>query len=85
MKKQVFLLVGMILAISSYANPFWWGYFSEADEASLPYSGNLGYGSATTIDAAIYIPANHPIVGNGTIKAVRFWLGNSIPAGQDCA
>lgn len=64
----------------SAPEPFWWGYFSDANAASLPYSGNLGSGSAATIDAAIYVPAGHPIVGNGTLKGIRFWLGSTITA-----
>ena len=57
---------------------FWWGYFSEAYANGLPYEGCLGYSSAVTIDAAIFVPANHPIVGKGTVKSVRFWLGDDL-------
>jgi hypothetical protein len=64
--------------ITPTGNQFWWGYFSDANANSLPYSGNLGYSKATTIDAAIYVPANHDAVGAGTIKALRFWLGDDI-------
>jgi hypothetical protein len=58
----------------------WWGYFNDTDVANIPYSGNLGYSSATTIDTGFYIPSGHPIAGKGTIKAVRFWLGDDISA-----
>ena len=87
MKKQLLLLVAMMMVVCSYGqtrsvsltgNQFWWGYFSDSYADELPYSGMLGYGSATTIDAAIFIPANHAIVGAGTIKALRFWLGDDV-------
>ena len=65
-------------AITPVGNQFWWGYFSNSNADDLPYSGNLGYSRAVTVDAAIFIPANHPIVGVGTIKALRFWLGSDI-------
>ena len=64
--------------IEATGNQFWWGYFSADKADDLPYSGNLGYNSAVTVDAAIYVPANHSIVGQGTIKALRFWLGDDI-------
>lgn len=59
---------------------FWWGYFTDNDVANIRYDGYLGYSSATTIDAGFYIPSEHPIAGKGTIKAVRFWLGDDISA-----
>ena len=62
------------------SDPFWWGYFSDSDASKLNFSSCLGYGSATTIDAAIRIPANHPLVGNGTVKSVRIWLGDNLTA-----
>lgn len=58
----------------------WWGYFLESDVSNLSYDGYLGYGSATTIDAGLCIPSEHPIAGKGTIKKVRFWLGDNISA-----
>ena len=107
MKKQILLLLAVMMAICSYGqswkksasevapeksapaksqqyliaptgNQFWWGYFSADKASDLPYSGNLGYSKATTVDAAIFVPANHSIVGQGTIKALRFWLGDDI-------
>ena len=65
-------------SIEPIGNQFWWGYFSANNADALPYSGFLGYGSATTIDAAIFVPANHEVVGGGTVKALRFWLGDNI-------
>ena len=79
----ILALVSTVVAsatITPTASQMWWGYFSESDVSGLPYGGNLGYGSACTIDAAIYIPANEQMVGSSTIKAVRFWLGNQISA-----
>jgi thiol-disulfide isomerase/thioredoxin len=56
----------------------WWGYFGEKEVSRLPYDGNLGYSQACTIDAAIFIPANHAIAGGGSISAIRVWLGDDI-------
>jgi hypothetical protein len=67
-------------SIELTGDQFWWGYFSSSKADKLPFEGCLGYKSATTIDAAIAIPANHEIVGNGTVKAIRFWLGDDISA-----
>ncbi len=66
------------VANSNEGEQLWWGYFNESEAASLYYNGYLGYGSATTLDAAICIPAGHPIAGGATIKSVRFWLGDDI-------
>lgn len=65
-------------AITPADNQMWWGYFTDSDTQNLPYDGNLGYGSACTIDAAIMIPAKDAFVGASTIKAVRLWLGDDI-------
>ena len=84
MKRFIFLFVVMMTAINSHAeivlndNQFWWGYFLEKNASRLPYDGRLGDNQASTIDVAICIPANHPVAGSGTIKAIRFWLGNDI-------
>ena len=64
--------------ITPTGDQFWWGYFSDANADDLPYDGNLGYGQKTAVDAAIFVPANHSVVGAGTIKALRFWLGDDI-------
>lgn len=107
MKKQLLIMIAMMMAVCSYGqawkmapgevapkssapvkmlkraitptgNQFWWGYFTADKASDLPYAGSMGYGSATAIDAAIYIPANHGVVGTGTLKALRFWLGDDI-------
>lgn len=81
MKKAILFVLAMVTmsvaraTITPTASQMWWGYFSEADASSY---GSLGYGSACTIDAAIYIPANTEMVGSSTIKAVRFWLGSEV-------
>lgn len=81
MKRTLLFILAMAImsvaraTITPTASQMWWGYFSEADASS---TGHLGYGSACTIDAAIYIPANAEIVGGSTIKAVRFWLGSAV-------
>ena len=76
MKKTFLLLITLMTAIISHAKmtvgeQIWWGYFNENDAANLPYEGHLGYGQSTTIDAAIFIPAHHPIAGSASINAIR--------------
>ena len=88
MKRTCLLLITMMVAVISHAkitlgDQIWWGYFSENDAANLPYDGNLGYSQPTTIDAAIFIPANHPIAGSASIDAIRLWLGNDISSMGD--
>ena len=88
MKKTFLLLITLMTAIISHAKmtvgeQIWWGYFSENDAANLPYEGHLGYGQSTTIDAAIFIPAHHPIAGSASINAIRLWLGNDISSVGD--
>lgn len=84
MKKTVLLLLVLALTGSAQrvmaqnSGQLWWGYFTDSDAKSLSFDGYLGYSQATTFDAAIRIPAGHPIAGNGTIKSVRFWLGDDI-------
>lgn len=83
MKKTILLMLTMMTFVISHAkitlgDQIWWGYFSENEAANLPYDGHLGYGQSTTIDAAIFIPANHSIAGSASIEAVRIWLGNDI-------
>ena len=65
-------------AITPTDTQMWWGYFSESEVEYLSYASSLGYSSACTLDAAIYIPANDEFVGGSTIKAVRFWLGEDV-------
>ena len=85
MRRKILLLLSLFVAVIAKAdivpeeNQIWWGYFAESDAANLPLAnGYLGYGSSCTIDVAIRIPANDDFVGNSTIKALRFWLGNDI-------
>ena len=79
MKRTLLFILAMAImsvaraTITPTASQMWWGYFSEADASSY---GSFGYNNASTIDAAIYIPANEEMVGSSTIKAVRFWLGD---------
>ena len=53
----------------------WWGYFNESDFEIGDYT--VGTGSAMTLMAGIYIPANHEQLGNATIQAVRVYLPSS--------
>ena len=50
----------------------WWGYFVGNEDI-----GYLGTGKAETFDCAIYVPANHDVVGASSMKAIRFYLGNA--------
>lgn len=65
-------------SITPTSSQLWWGYFSDTEAQGLYLGGGIGYGSATTIDAAIFVPANHSFVGKSTIKACRFWLGQDV-------
>ena len=82
MKKQLLLFCAIMMAVCSYAqnSQLWWGYFNESEASSLPYDGYLGNSQACQIDAAIFIPANHPIAGTGTVKSIRLWLGDNVSA-----
>ena len=86
MKRNLLLILSLFFAICSKAeitvgeNQMWWGYFNDADESNLPYSGHLGYSSKCTIDAAIKIPVTEELVSGGSIKAIRLWLGNEVNA-----
>ncbi len=55
---------------------FWWGYMSETD---LSTTNGIGTG-ATNIPflAAIYVPANHDVIGRGKIKAVRVYVQSGL-------
>jgi len=86
MKKSLFVLALLAMGLTVHAaitptdSQMWWGYFSESDSGNLPYDGNLGYSSASTISAAIRIPAGEEYVDGSTIKAVRLWLGDNVTA-----
>ncbi len=86
MKKTFTLILALTMAVGTFAQKIepsdtqmWWGYYSESDAQKLDLvNDGLGMSSAATLDAAIYIPKNHPIAGGSTIKAVRIWLGADI-------
>ena len=87
MKKASFLFFAIVMAMASFTqraasaeNQLWWGYFADEDVSNLKFDGHLGYSMATTLTAGIRVPANHPIASGGTVKAVRFWLGDDISA-----
>lgn len=68
--------------ITPTASQLWWGYVSDSDIDDLQYrySGNLGFGSAVTLNNAIMVEASNPFISTSTIKAIRFWLGDDISA-----
>ena len=54
----------------------WWGYMSETD---LSTTNGIGIGSANIpFLAAIYVPANHDIIGSGKVKAVRVYVQDGL-------
>jgi len=78
MKKLYLILLALVLVpCAANADGIWWGYFSESDAQASNYDG-LGTGAMENFEAAIYVPANHPVLGTATISAVRVWLGNYI-------
>lgn len=97
MKKFILLTVALAVTLCAKAlNPtdsqMWWGYYSNGE---LDY---LGTGRAETFDCAIYVPANHKLVGASTIKAVRLyfrtasnvsmakvWISKDLPSSADNA
>ena len=59
-------------AISPGENLLWWGYMTDSD---LVKTNTIGTGQVnTTFMAAIYVPANHSMIGSSTIKAVRIYV-----------
>ena len=56
-------------------NQVWWGYFNESDFNEADYT--IGTGTAMTLMAGIYIPANHEQLGGATIAGVRVYLSSS--------
>ena len=77
MKKSVLFLFLAISVSVNAQNSMWWGYIAES-EITDPTYGQFGYSSASTIDVAIYVPANDAFVGGSTITSVRLWLGTDI-------
>ena len=83
MKKHLLILAAAFMmavcvqarVITPAENQVWWGYFNESDFEEGDYT--IGTGSAMTLMAGIYIPANHEQLGNATIKAVRIYLASS--------
>ena len=61
--------------ITPAENQVWWGYFNESDFETADYT--IGTGSAMTLMAAIYVPANHEQLGKATIMGARVYLSSS--------
>lgn len=73
MKRHVLFLAALMMAMCANAltptdSQMWWGYYSGG---SISF---VGTGNAETFDCAIYVPANHDLVGGSTIKAVRLYI-----------
>ena len=69
-------------AITPADNQMWWGYFGNTDLFGMS-DGGIGTSAGSTLSVAIMIPAGETMVGNSTIKAIRFWLGSSVTAISD--
>ena len=70
--KKLLLILAMFTAMCTYAqDSLWWGYFTESDASSIQ---GIGTGQKENFEAALLIPANHPIVGGATIKSLRIWF-----------
>ena len=85
MKKTLLLLLAILLATSSFAQPrtitpadgeMWWGYFVENDANADNFSA-MGVDVQANYEAAIFIPKNSPTMGAATIKAVRMWFNET--------
>lgn len=84
MKKQLLIIAAALMMavcvqariITPAENQVWWGYFSESDFETRDYI--IGTGSAMTLMAGIYIPANHKQLGKATIQAVRVYLAPDV-------
>ena len=83
MKKQLLIVAAaLVLAVCAQARvitpsegQIWWGYFSSDDVESIT---EVGTGSPMTLMAGIYIPANHPQIGQATVKAVRIYFRQNL-------
>ena len=72
--KKILLILAMFMAVCSYAQePLWWGYFNENDTKASNFHG-VGTGAKENFEAAIFIPANHPVAGGATIKSIKIWF-----------
>ena len=69
-------------AITPADNQMWWGYFGNTDLFGMS-DGGIGTSAGGTLSVAIMIPAGETMVGNSTIKAIRFWLGSSVTVISD--
>ena len=69
-------------AITPADNQMWWGYFGNTDLFGMS-DGGIGTSAGSTLSVAIMIPAGETMVGNSTIKAIRFWLGSSVTVISD--
>lgn len=84
MKKLLLLVTAALLlaantlarVITPTKEQVWWGYFNESDFETRDIT--VGTGSAMTLMAGIYIPANHPNLGNATIQAVRVYIDEGV-------
>lgn len=73
--KKILLFLAVFMAMRFYAQePLWWGYFSESDVSSID---GVGTGAKENFEAAIFIPANHAIVGGTSIKGLKIWFDAS--------
>lgn len=63
------------ITITPTGNELWWGYFMENDANASNFTG-VGVSAKADYEAAIRIPANHTLLGEATIKAIRVWIGN---------
>lgn len=61
--------------ITPTGSELWWGYFMENDANSDNFTG-VGVSAKADYEAAIRIPANHKLLGNASIKAIRVWIGS---------
>ena len=83
MKKHLLIAAAaLVLAVCAQARvitpgegQIWWGYFSSGDVESI---NEVGTGSPMTLMAGIYIPANHPQIGQATVKAVRIYFRQNL-------
>lgn len=84
MKKILLLMTAALLlaantqarVITPTKEQVWWGYFNESDFETADYT--IGTGSAMTLMAGIYIPANHTNLGNATIQGVRVYIDGGV-------
>lgn len=84
MKKKLLMLAAALLLVTGVQarvitpteNQVWWGYFNEDDFSIADYT--IGTGTATTLMAAIYIPAGHEQLANASVVAGRVYLASNV-------